>query len=181
MRNFYTVFRSGCLILVRLVILDYLTLNADHGLDDFMIKCCDIDYLKWVRHANQTWSRPSYSEILDVRALYGHPIRADDDPIFILRPPTIPCHSPTNIQSFTYRWLHPPIGIIGRPFSERTSNHFLPLLTSKSWWEETAAAQAAVYFGSGHPSKDVQRMSLLRQKTSLWFLMVARSETASCY
>jgi hypothetical protein len=30
-----------------------------------------------------------------------------------------------------------PVSVIGRPFSEKTRNHFLPLLTSKEWWEET--------------------------------------------
>jgi hypothetical protein len=30
-----------------------------------------------------------------------------------------------------------PVSIIGRPFSDKTRDHFLPLLTSKSWWEET--------------------------------------------
>jgi len=32
--------------LSRLVILDYLMLNTDRGLDNFMIKCCDIDHEK---------------------------------------------------------------------------------------------------------------------------------------
>lgn len=35
------------------------------------------------------------------------------------------------------QWLYLPVTIIGRPFSEKTRNHFLPLLTSKVWWEET--------------------------------------------
>jgi len=33
--------------------------------------------------------------------------------------------------------LYLPVSVIGRPFSEKTRNHFLPLLTSKEWWEET--------------------------------------------
>jgi hypothetical protein len=36
----------GFSFLFRLVILDYLMLNANHGLDNPMIKCCDIDYEK---------------------------------------------------------------------------------------------------------------------------------------
>ncbi|KAJ2922720.1 hypothetical protein H1R20_g14346, partial [Candolleomyces eurysporus] len=40
-------------------------------------------------------------------------------------------------RSYTYGWLFLPVSIIGRPFSEKTRNHFLPLLTSKAWWEET--------------------------------------------
>ncbi|KAF7376140.1 hypothetical protein MSAN_00028900 [Mycena sanguinolenta] len=30
-----------------------------------------------------------------------------------------------------------PVSVIGRPFSDKTRAHFLPLLTSKEWWEET--------------------------------------------
>lgn len=30
--------------------------------------------------------------------------------------------------------------MIGQPFSERTRNHFLPLLTSKQWWSDTQVA-----------------------------------------
>jgi phosphatidylinositol 4-kinase type 2 len=32
------------------------------------------------------------------------------------------------------------VSLIGKPFSEATRRHFLPLLTSKQWWAETQAA-----------------------------------------
>lgn len=40
-------------------------------------------------------------------------------------------------RSYTYGWLFLPVTLIGRPFSEKTRNHFLPLLSSPEWWAET--------------------------------------------
>jgi len=50
---------------------------------------------------------------------------------------SFPHEHPQGWRSYTYGWLYLPVSIIGRPFSEKTRNHFLPLLTSKTWWEET--------------------------------------------
>ncbi|TFK75459.1 hypothetical protein BDN72DRAFT_868130 [Pluteus cervinus] len=50
---------------------------------------------------------------------------------------SFPHEHPQGWRSYTYGWLYLPVSIIGRPFSEKTRNHFLPLLTSKAWWEET--------------------------------------------
>jgi phosphatidylinositol 4-kinase type 2 len=50
---------------------------------------------------------------------------------------SFPHEHPQGWRSYAYGWLYLPVSIIGRPFSEQTRNHFLPLLTSKSWWEET--------------------------------------------
>ena len=35
-------------------------------------------------------------------------------------------------------WLFLPVSLIGQPFSQRTRDHFIPLLTSKQWWQETS-------------------------------------------
>ncbi|TDL24282.1 hypothetical protein BD410DRAFT_786387 [Rickenella mellea] len=48
-----------------------------------------------------------------------------------------PHEHPRGWRSFTFGWLYLPVSVIGRPFSSHTRNHFLPLLTSKAWWEET--------------------------------------------
>ena len=48
-----------------------------------------------------------------------------------------PHEHPRGWRSYTYGWLYLPVSLIGQPFSEKTRNHFLPLLTSKAWWEET--------------------------------------------
>ncbi|KAF4620550.1 hypothetical protein D9613_000667 [Agrocybe pediades] len=50
---------------------------------------------------------------------------------------SFPHEHPQGWRSYTYGWLYLPVSIIGRPFSDKTRNHFLPLLTSKAWWEET--------------------------------------------
>ncbi|PPQ67287.1 hypothetical protein CVT25_005871 [Psilocybe cyanescens] len=50
---------------------------------------------------------------------------------------SFPHEHPQGWRSYTYGWLYLPVSVIGRPFSEKTRSHFLPLLTSKSWWEET--------------------------------------------
>jgi len=50
---------------------------------------------------------------------------------------SFPHEHPKGWRKYTYGWLYLPVSVIGRPFSEKTRNHFLPLLTSKEWWEET--------------------------------------------
>jgi phosphatidylinositol 4-kinase type 2 len=50
---------------------------------------------------------------------------------------SFPWEHPKGWRSYTYGWLYLPVSIIGRPFSQKTRDHFLPLLTSKEWWEET--------------------------------------------
>lgn len=37
------------------------------------------------------------------------------------------------------------MSLIGKPFSQRTREHFLPLLTSKQWWSETQLALRRVF------------------------------------
>ena len=51
---------------------------------------------------------------------------------------SFPHEHPQGWRSYTYGWLYLPVSLIGRPFSEKTRNHFLPYLTSKTWWEETS-------------------------------------------
>lgn len=50
---------------------------------------------------------------------------------------SFPHEHPHGWRAYTYGWLYLPVSLIGRPFSERTRAHFLPLLTSRAWWEET--------------------------------------------
>ena len=51
---------------------------------------------------------------------------------------SFPHEHPKGWRSYTYGWLYLPVTIIGRPFSQKTRDHFLPLLTSKTWWRDTA-------------------------------------------
>ena len=48
-------------------------------------------------------------------------------------------------RSFPFGWLFLPVSLIGQPFSQRTRDHFLPLLTSTKWWSETQMALRRVF------------------------------------
>lgn len=44
------------------------------------------------------------------------------------------------MHSFPFGWLFLPVDLIGQPFSQKTKDHFLPLLTSTQWWTQTQLA-----------------------------------------
>ncbi|KAH7914130.1 phosphatidylinositol 3 and 4-kinase-domain-containing protein [Hygrophoropsis aurantiaca] len=151
--------------LEKLVILDYLMLNTDRGADNYMIKYCEGDHEKsLVDTAPSPSGRPqmplmselrrpdpttstSQSSVTFVNAIppsqqhnsphsdyTRHPhihIAAIDNSL------SFPHEHPHGWRSYTYGWLYLPVSLIGRPFSEKTRSHFLPMLTSKTWWEET--------------------------------------------
>ncbi|KAG8926810.1 phosphatidyl inositol kinase [Tulasnella sp. 418] len=50
---------------------------------------------------------------------------------------SFPHQHPKGWRSFVYGWLYLPVSLIGKPFSENTRNHFLPLLSDPAWWTET--------------------------------------------
>ncbi|KAG7910444.1 hypothetical protein KL907_001335 [Ogataea polymorpha] len=92
----------------KLVILDFIVRNTDRGLDNWMLK---------IEHENGR---------AQVR------LGAIDNGL------SLPWKHPNEWRSFPFGWLFLPISIIGQPFSVQTRNHFLPLLTSKAWWEDTS-------------------------------------------
>lgn len=49
------------------------------------------------------------------------------------------------VPSFPFGWLFLPVDLIGRPFSQKTRDHFLPLLTSTTWWCQTSLALKRVF------------------------------------
>lgn len=51
----------------------------------------------------------------------------------------------TSRISFPFGWLFLPVDLIGRPFSQKTRDHFLPLLTSTHWWSQTQLALRRVF------------------------------------
>ena len=141
---------------------DYLMLNTDRGADNYMVKYCEGDHEKSLvdvaptrstqitmpsmselRRAELTASAPTVSFLeptanqtasSNSQGPYSRPhihIAAIDNSL------SFPHEHPQGWRSYTYGWLYLPVSIIGRPFSEKTRNHFLPLLTSKTWWEET--------------------------------------------
>ncbi|KAF8658260.1 hypothetical protein AX16_002036 [Volvariella volvacea WC 439] len=150
--------------LEKLVILDYLMLNTDRGADNYMIKYCEGEHEKLVDVAPSRSTHlqmPVMSElrrsdsspnpqISDPARPSALPLSSDplgSSPEYTRRPHihiaaidnslSFPHEHPKGWRSYTYGWLYLPVSIIGRPFSEKTRNHFLPLLTSKAWWEET--------------------------------------------
>lgn len=56
-----------------------------------------------------------------------------------------PWKHPDAWRSFPFGWLFLPVSLIGQPFSQRTRDHFLPLLTSTAWWSETQMALRRVF------------------------------------
>lgn len=48
-----------------------------------------------------------------------------------------PWKHPDQWRSFPFGWLFLPVSLIGQPFSQKTRDHFIPLLTSTKWWAET--------------------------------------------
>ncbi|OLL24256.1 Phosphatidylinositol 4-kinase lsb6, partial [Neolecta irregularis DAH-3] len=48
-----------------------------------------------------------------------------------------PWKHPDEWRSYPYGWLFLPVSLIGQPFSQKTRSHFLPLLTSSTWWRQT--------------------------------------------
>lgn len=48
-----------------------------------------------------------------------------------------PHSHPLGWRTYTYGWLYLPVALIGRPFSDETRQHYLPLLSSPKWWAQT--------------------------------------------
>ncbi|KIJ67706.1 hypothetical protein HYDPIDRAFT_173507 [Hydnomerulius pinastri MD-312] len=145
----------------------YLMLNTDRGADNYMIKYCEGDHEKsLIDVARQPSARPQMPLMSELRrsdpsassqstVTFAHVIPPSQAhassstlPNDYTRHPHIhiaaidnslsfPHEHPQGWRSYTYGWLYLPVSVIGRPFSEKTRQHFLPLLTSKVWWEET--------------------------------------------
>ncbi|KAJ5773383.1 hypothetical protein N7457_008279 [Penicillium paradoxum] len=56
-----------------------------------------------------------------------------------------PWKHPDAWRSFPFGWLFLPVSLIGQPFSQKTRDHFLPLLTSTAWWSGTQMALRSVF------------------------------------
>lgn len=117
----------------KLVILDYIMRNTDRGLDNWMVKV--------------EWKEITIQDIPDESTSNGQ-----QDPTPKTRKKIVPhikvgaidsglafpWKHPDEWRSYPFGWLFLPMILIGQPFSQRTRDHFLPLLTSAEWWEETA-------------------------------------------
>jgi hypothetical protein len=136
--------------LEKLVVLDYIMRNTDRGTDNWMIR---IDTEK---QTAEIVARPPKSE----RQQNGHPdpshaaeynrrrdnmtaspSQGEDGAVprlgAIDNSLSWPWKHPDAWRSYPFGWLFLPVSLIGRPFTEKTRRHFLPLLTSKEWWTDT--------------------------------------------
>ncbi|KAF7886880.1 uncharacterized protein EAF02_003527 [Botrytis sinoallii] len=152
--------------LEKLVILDYIMRNTDRGLDNWMIKIdWENQGVSIVSDPPQMRTNPdsehaprvvSSSDNINISHLPAYPYRSQEPMEATSRSatpsrmaaPTIsigaidnslswPWKHPDAWRSFPFGWLFLPVSLIGQPFSQKTREHFLPLLTSKQWWSET--------------------------------------------
>lgn len=165
-----TAFREE---LEKLVILDYIMRNTDRGLDNWMIKVdwekesVSIASDRPRVNTKDTARGPRPASRADNIGLSdlseNEPYRslepmsaggvlngsADDGPAMSIgaidNSLSWPWKHPDAWRSFPYGWLFLPVSLIGQPFSQKTKEHFLPLLTSKQWWSETQMALRKVF------------------------------------
>lgn len=167
-----TAFREE---LEKLVILDYIMRNTDRGLDNWMIKVdwekesvsIVSDPPRMSAREDTPGPRPaSRNEHIGLSELpqpqpyrqqepmqpgssrTGSPIK-DSQPTMSIgaidNSLSWPWKHPDAWRSFPYGWLFLPVSLIGQPFSQKSREHFLPLLTSKQWWSETQLALRKVF------------------------------------
>ncbi|KAG9234964.1 phosphatidylinositol 3 and 4-kinase-domain-containing protein [Amylocarpus encephaloides] len=148
--------------LEKLVVLDYIMRNTDRGLDNWMIKVDydnqDVSIISEPPRMNGFQQEQEPSPRLVPRQDTGdnRPYRVQQPMEAISRSATpVPQAGPTMSigaidnslswpwkhpdawRSFPFGWLFLPVSLIGQPFSQKSRDHFLPLLTSKQWWSET--------------------------------------------
>lgn len=151
--------------LEKLVILDYIMRNTDRGLDNWMIKVdWETQAVSIASEPlrlngfdddddddNDNRAPRPVSNTRGGQSSEEHPYRQQKPMRSKSRAratPTIsigaidnslswPWKHPDAWRSFPFGWLFLPVSLIGQPFSQKTRDHFLPLLTSKQWWSET--------------------------------------------
>ncbi|KAL1748661.1 phosphatidylinositol 3 and 4-kinase-domain-containing protein [Schizophyllum fasciatum] len=138
---------------------DYLMQNTDRGSDNYMIKYCDGVHEKpsadtqsprssrTMPQMTEVHAQPTATPRMEATASRVNTPGPSHSSDYTRRPHihiaaidnslSFPHEHPQGWRSYTYGWLYLPVSIIGKPFSEEARNHFLPLLTSKTWWEET--------------------------------------------
>jgi phosphatidylinositol 4-kinase type 2 len=75
--------------------------------------------------------------------------------------------------SFPFGWLFLPVDLIGRPFSQKTRDHFLPLLTSTAWWSQTSIALKRVFQNDNDFKERMFAKQLAVMKGQAWNVVEA--------
>ncbi|KAI0020554.1 phosphatidylinositol 4-kinase [Xylariomycetidae sp. FL0641] len=161
--------------LEKLVILDYLMRNTDRGLDNWMVKVDwesqEVSIASEPLQLNMDLTEEDEEEQaprpVDLTQRpqksgksQSHPYRAQK-PMNAARTSRVPepkisigaidnslswpWKHPDAWRSFPFGWLFLPVDLIGRPFSQKTRDHFLPLLTSPQWWSQTTLELRKVF------------------------------------
>ena len=140
--------------LEKLVILDYIMRNTDRGLDNWMLKVSTApgrkDKVEIVASTQSLKSdiidRPPSSNSMSQST---SPHNAEDADMIALgaidNSLAFPWKHPDEWRSFPFGWLFLPVSLIGQPFSARTRQHFLPLLSDPAWWRETTTSLKALF------------------------------------
>ncbi|KAH6659720.1 phosphatidylinositol 3 and 4-kinase-domain-containing protein [Truncatella angustata] len=159
--------------LEKLVILDYIMRNTDRGLDNWMVKVdwesqsvsIASEPPQFNMHVeddeNDQPARPvdltdgnqtrspgvnPYKTQKPMKATGSTNVREPNISIGAIdNSLSWPWKHPDAWRSFPFGWLFLPVDLIGRPFSQKTRDHFLPLLTSTEWWSQTQLALRRVF------------------------------------
>ncbi|RDA83737.1 hypothetical protein CP532_3655 [Ophiocordyceps camponoti-leonardi (nom. inval.)] len=156
--------------LEKLVILDYIMRNTDRGLDNWMVKvdwetervslASEPMHLGMESPSDAVGPRPAeMSPPAASSASYPYKTQqpmdassrrpAGSEPSMSIgaidNSLSWPWKHPDAWRSFPFGWLFLPVDLIGRPFSKKTRDHFLPLLTSTAWWSQTQLALKRVF------------------------------------
>ena len=141
--------------LEKLVVLDYIMRNTDRGLDNWMIHVDTVTQEASIvanvprskrnldRTSDDINSRDSSTNGYHRRneSMTATQQEATDKSSAqigaIDNSLSWPWKHPDAWRSYPFGWLFLPVSLIGRPFTDATRKHFLPLLTSKDWWSET--------------------------------------------
>lgn len=79
-----------------------------------------------------------------------------------------PWKHPDAWRSFPFGWLFLPVSLIGQPFSQKTRDHFLPLLTSTAWWSETQLALRHVFIQDNDFKESMFARQIAVMKGQAW-------------
>jgi len=79
-----------------------------------------------------------------------------------------PWKHPDAWRSFPFGWLFLPVSLIGQPFSQKTREHFLPLLTSTAWWSETQLALRHVFIQDNDFKESMFARQIAVMKGQAW-------------
>ena len=58
---------------------------------------------------------------------------------------------PLGWRTYAYGWLYLPVSCIGQPFTRKTRDHYLPLLSSPAWWAQTTMELRELFRSALHP------------------------------